>query len=125
MKAIYTPNAPAAIGPYSQAIVHDNLMFCSGQIPLNPETMEIQGTNIEEQTLQVMINIENLLAEQKIGLDKIIKTTIFLDNMNDFAAMNQIYEKALNRHKPARSTVEVSRLPKDVLIEIECIAGLK
>lgn len=124
MKQIFSEKAPAAIGPYCHAITHGDLIFCSGQIPLNPETMEISGTEIKAQTGQVMKNLETVLTEAGTTLDKIIKTTIFLDTMNDFADMNAVYEKALNGHKPARSTVEVSRLPKDVLIEIECIAAL-
>ncbi|MFH2090898.1 MAG: RidA family protein [Pseudomonadota bacterium] len=123
MEQIFSKNAPAAIGPYSHAIVHDSLVFCSGQIPLDPQTMEIVGKTIEEQTVQVMKNLEAVLTTAGTGLDKIIKTTIFLDNMNDFSLMNTVYENALKGHKPARSTVEVSRLPKDVLIEIECIAA--
>lgn len=124
MKFIDAPNTPAAVGPYSKAVAHGGLLFCSGQIPLDPETMEVIGTTIEEQTQQVMKNITALLEGAGAGLDQIIKTTVFIKDMDDFAAMNGVYEAALNGHKPARSAVEVSRLPKDVLVEIECIVAL-
>ncbi|OGR25836.1 MAG: reactive intermediate/imine deaminase [Desulfobacterales bacterium RIFOXYA12_FULL_46_15] len=125
MKQIIAKKAPAAIGPYCHAVVHGDLMFCSGQIPLDPETMTIVGETIEEQTRQVMKNIEAVLSEIGTTLNKIIKTTIFLKSMDDFLQMNQIYEACLKGHKPARSTVEVARLPKDVRIEIECIAAIE
>lgn len=124
MKFIDAPNTPAAVGPYSKAVAHGGLLFCSGQIPLDPETMDVIGTTIEEQTQQVMKNITALLEGAGAGLDQIIKTTVFIKDMDDFAAMNGVYEAALNGHKPARSAVEVSRLPKDVLVEIECIVAL-
>jgi 2-iminobutanoate/2-iminopropanoate deaminase len=124
MKQIFSDQAPAAIGPYCHAVVHNGLVFCSGQIPLDPATMEIVGTTIEAQTAQVMKNIETVLTEVGTGLDRIIKATIFLDTMDDFAGMNAVYEKALNGHKPARSAFEVGRLPKDALVEIECIAAI-
>ncbi len=122
MKQIFSKKAPAAIGPYCHAVVHNDMVFCSGQLAFDPETMELVGTNIEEQTAQVMKNIESVLSELNIGLDKIIKATIFLDNIEDFLGMNKIYEACLAGHKPARSTFEVGRLPKDALVEIECIA---
>ena len=124
MKFIDAPNTPAAVGPYSKAVAHGGLLFCSGQIPLDPETMEVVGSTIEKQTEQVMKNITALLDGAGIGLDKIIKTTVFLQSMEDFVEMNTVYEKALSGHKPARSAVEVARLPKDVLVEIECICAL-
>jgi 2-iminobutanoate/2-iminopropanoate deaminase len=124
MKQIYAKNAPDALGPYCHAIVHNNMAFCSGQVPLDPETMEIVGKNIEAQTARVMENIGIVLSEIGTSFDKIIKTTIFLDSMDDFAGMNKVYEKILNGHKPARSTVEVGALPKGALVEIECIAAI-
>lgn len=124
MKQIFAEKAPAAIGPYCHAIVHNDLVFCSGQIPLDPETMQIVGTTIEEQTEQVMKNIQTVLEEVGTSMDKIIKATIFLDTMDDFVGMNGVYEAALSGHKPARSAFEVGRLPKDALIEIECIAAV-
>lgn len=125
MKQIFAKKAPAAIGPYCHAIVHGGLAFCSGQIPLDPETMTIVGTRIEEQTAQVMKNIEAVLSEVGTSLDKIIKTTVFLKSMDDFSAMNKVYEACLKGHKPARSAVEAARLPRDVKIEIECIAAIE
>lgn len=125
MKVIHSDKAPKAIGPYSQAIQIDKLLFCSGQIPLDPETKQIVGDTIHEQTKQVLKNITGLLSDCGATLENIIKTTIFLKNINDFSEVNRIYENAFKTHKPARSTVEVSRLPKDVLIEIECIATVQ
>jgi 2-iminobutanoate/2-iminopropanoate deaminase len=122
MKQIFAQKAPAAIGPYCHAVVHNNIAYCSGQIPLDPETMEIVGTTIEEQTQRVMDNIEIVLSDIGTSLDKIVKATIFLDTMDDFMGMNTVYEKALGGHKPARSAFEVGKLPKDSLVEIECIA---
>jgi len=124
MKAIIAEKAPAAIGPYSHAVIHGGMVYCSGQIPLDPGTMEIKGTTIEEQTQQVMENMKTVLAACGSGLDRIVKATIFLDTMDDFMGMNNIYEAALEGHKPARSAFEVGRLPKDALVEIECIAAL-
>ncbi len=125
MKQIFADKAPAAIGPYCHAIVHGDLVFCSGQIPLDPETMEIVGTNIEDQTARVMKNIEIVLSKVGTTLNKIVKATIFLDTMDDFLGMNTVYEKSLKGHKPARSAFEVGRLPKDALVEIECIAVIE
>ncbi len=122
MNLIHATKAPAAIGPYSHAVVHNHMVFCSGQIALDPETMELVGTTIEAQTHQVMKNISAVLMAAGTGLDQIIKTTVFLVSMDDFVGMNQVYEKALNGHKPARSAVEVGRLPKDALVEIEVTA---
>ena len=124
MKQIFADKAPAAIGPYCHAIIHNDLVYCSGQIPLDPETMQIVGSTIEEQTAQVMKNIETVLAHVGTGMNKIIKATIFLDTMDDFAGMNSVYEAALGGHKPARSAFEVGRLPKEALVEIECIAAI-
>ena len=125
MKQIFADKAPAAIGPYCHAIIHNDLAFCSGQIPLDPETMQIVGTTIEEQTAQVMKNIEIVLADIGTTMDKIIKATIFLNTMDDFLGMNKVYEEVLKGHKPARYAIEVFRWPKDALVEIECIAAIK
>ncbi|MFO7913872.1 MAG: RidA family protein [Desulfotignum sp.] len=122
MNIITAPTAPAAIGPYSHAIVQGNLVFASGQIPLDTETMEITGNTIEAQTEQVMKNVAAVLTAAGSGLDKIVKATVFLASMDDFGGMNTVYEKALAGHQPARSAFEVGRLPKDALVEIECIA---
>jgi 2-iminobutanoate/2-iminopropanoate deaminase len=117
-----TENAPAALGPYSQAIRCGNLLFISGQVPLDPKTGLIVGTNTGQQTEQVLKNIQGILTEAKIGFDAVVKTTVFLKNMNDFGEFNAVYEKLMPRPYPARSTIEVARLPKDALIEIESIA---
>lgn len=125
MKQIIAKKAPAAIGPYCHAVIQGNLAFCSGQIPLDPVTMTLVGPTIEAQTAQVMKNIEAVLSEVGTTLNKIIKTTIFLKSMEDFEQVNKIYDACLKGHKPARSTVEVARLPKDAKIEIECIAVIE
>lgn len=124
MKTINTPHAPAAIGPYAQAKVVGNLLFTSGQIPLSAETGEIVGTTIEEQTQQVLKNLEAILTEAGTSFNKVVKTTCFLADMADFAAFNSVYETAFEREVPARSAVEVARLPRDVKIEIEVIAEI-
>jgi 2-iminobutanoate/2-iminopropanoate deaminase len=122
---IQTPDAPPAIGPYSQAIVSGELVFCSGQIPLDPMTGEVVAGGIQEQTHQVLKNLRAVLEAAGSGLDYVLKTTVFLKSMNDFAAMNAVYATYFSSAPPARSTVEVARLPRDVLVEIECIARIK
>lgn len=123
IRVIKTDNAPAAIGPYSQAIVYDNLLFTSGQIPINPATGEIQGTDIYTQAEQVMKNISSILKEANTSFEKVIKTTCFLKDMKDFSAFNEVYGKCFT-HKPARSCVAVRELPKNVLCEVEVIAEI-
>jgi 2-iminobutanoate/2-iminopropanoate deaminase len=122
---IETSNAPKAIGPYSQAIEVNGFVFTSGQIPIDPIKGEISGNNITEQTMQVLKNLSNVLLAAGTNLDNVVKTTCFLKSMNDFAAMNEVYARYFISDYPARSTVEVARLPKDVLIEIEAIAVKK
>jgi 2-iminobutanoate/2-iminopropanoate deaminase len=121
MEVIETKKAPAAIGPYSQAIVHNGFVFTSGQIPICPETGSIDVSTIEEQAEQVIINLKAVLEAAGSSLDKVVKSTCFLKNMGDFAAFNQVYEKYFVS-KPARSCVEVGALPKDSLVEIEVVA---
>lgn len=121
MKVISTEKAPAAIGPYSQAMVIKGVLFTSGQIPLNPQTGEIQGTTIEEQSEQVMKNLGAVLEAAGSSYEKAIKTTCFLADMGDFAAFNEVYGKYFTG-KPARSCVAVKTLPKNVLCEVEVIA---
>lgn len=123
LKVISTDKAPAAIGPYSQAMVFGNLMISSGQIPINPATGEIAGTTIEEQAEQVMKNIEAVLEEAGAKFTNVMKTTCFLADMGDFAAFNEIYGKYFTG-KPARSCVAVKTLPKNVLCEVEVIVAL-
>ncbi len=123
MKEIKTNNAPLAIGPYSQAIVTNNMVFTSGQIPVNPLTGEIPEI-IEEQANQVFMNLKNLLEASGSRMDNVVKTTVFIQNMKDFGIVNKIYETYFTQPYPARSCVEVSKLPKDVLIEVEAIAEI-
>ncbi|UPM56385.1 RidA family protein [Gottfriedia acidiceleris] len=121
MQLIHTDHAPKAIGPYSQAIIANGLLYTSGQIPLTVEGNIVEG-GIEEQTKQVFANLKAVLEEAGTDLSKVIKTTVFLKDLTTFVDFNAIYEEFFNGHKPARSCVEVARLPKDVLVEIECIA---
>lgn len=123
LEAIATNQAPAAIGPYSQAMKLGNLLFTSGQIPLTAQGVLVEG-GIEKQTHQVFSNLKAVLAEAGSSLDKVIKATVFIKDMNQFAQINAIYESYFGNHKPARSCVEVARLPKDVLVEIELIAAI-
>ncbi len=123
-KVIHTGLAPAAIGPYSQAIAVDGLLFTSGQLPLNPETGAFPE-GITEQTKQSLNNVKAILAEAGIGMDRVIKTTVFLSDMENFGAMNDVYGTFFQEGGyPARSAVQVARLPKDALVEIEVIAAL-
>ena len=122
MKTIQTSNAPAAIGPYSQAKVVNGFVFASGQIPLNPATGEVEGTTIEAEAEQVMKNVGAILKEAGVGFENVVKTTCFLAEMADFVAFNSVYEKYFTG-KPARSCVAVKQLPKNVLVEVEVIAA--
>lgn len=124
MKKIFTEAAPKAIGPYSQAIQSGNLIFCSGQTPLNPATMQIEGATVSEQTTLVLTNLETILRAAGTDRTHVIKTSVFLKNFADFEKMNKAYEAFFGEHKPARTTVEVSRLPREALVEIECVAEL-
>ncbi|KAH8549414.1 endoribonuclease L-PSP [Umbelopsis sp. PMI_123] len=119
---VQTSKAPSAIGPYSQAIKVNNLVYTSGQIPVIPETGELVEGGIQEQTHQVMKNLGEVLKASGSSLNRVVKTTVFLKNMNDFVAMNEIYGTYFPETKPARSAVEVARLPKDVQVEVECVA---
>lgn len=123
IKIVSTTKAPAAIGPYSQAMIVNNMMFSSGQIPLHPETGEVVGSTIAEQTKQVMQNIKALLEDQNASFNDVVKTTCFLADMGDFAAFNEIYADYFTG-KPARSCVAVKQLPKNVLCEVEFIVAL-
>ena len=124
MKKLSTDKAPAAIGPYSQAVIAGNLLFSSGQIALDPETGVVVGETIEEQTEQVMKNLGAILEEAGLSYGDVVKTVCFLDDMGDFAAFNEIYGKYFTE-KPARSCVAVETLPKGVLCEVEVIAEIK
>lgn len=124
MKKVHTTEAPAAIGPYSQGIVLNNLFFSSGQIPLTKEGEMVDG-DVKEQTHQVFRNLEAVLKEAGSSLDQVIKATVFIKDMNEFADINEVYGQYFSEHKPARSCVEVARLPKDAKVEIEVIALTK
>lgn len=119
---IKTGDAPGAIGPYSQAVKAGGMVYCSGQIPLDPGTGEFVAGGIAEQTEQVLKNISALLAAAGTGLEQVVKTTVFLADMNDFAAMNEVYGRFFGENYPARSTVQAARLPRDARVEIEVIA---
>lgn len=123
LKKVYTSNAPEAIGPYSQAIICGNMLFTSGQIPINPATGDVEAEGITNQATQVMKNLSAVLAEAGTSFDKVVKTTCFLSDMADFAAFNAVYAEYFTS-KPARSCVAVKTLPKNVLVEVEVIAEI-
>jgi len=124
ISTIQTPDAPAAIGPYSQAKKVGSLLFCSGQIPLNPSTQKIVEGGIKEQTDQVCKNLEAVLKAAGTDFTRVVKTTCYLKDMNQFVEFNEVYGKCFGSTKPARATFEVARLPKDVMVEVELIAAL-
>jgi 2-iminobutanoate/2-iminopropanoate deaminase len=124
MKTVQTTLAPAAIGPYSQGIIVNNLFYSSGQIPLTADGNLVEG-DIKKQTRQVFQNLEAVLTAAGSSFDQVVKATVFIKDMNEFALVNEIYGEYFSTHKPARSCVEVARLPKDVLIEIEVVALVK
>ncbi len=122
LKFVRSNRAPAAIGPYSQAVVSGGLVFCSGQIPLDPESGEIVPGGAKEQTDRVLTNLSAVLEEAGSSFAHVVKTTVFLTSMSDFSAMNEVYTRHFGDHRPARSTVEVAALPRGSLVEIECVA---
>jgi 2-iminobutanoate/2-iminopropanoate deaminase len=122
IRVVKTYDAPEAIGPYSQAIESNGFLFLSGQIAADPSTNQITGNDIESQTKQIFKNIKAVLKAAGTKMSNVVKCTVFMVDLNDFSKMNKLYEEEFEGHKPARSTVQVARLPKDVLIEIECIA---
>lgn len=122
MKVLHTDKAPAAVGPYSQAIKVGDLIYTSGQLALNPETGDLVNDEIQAATRRSLDNIKAILEEAGSSLDKVVKSTIFLSDMENFAKVNEVYGEYFSEHKPARSCIEVARLPKDALIEIEVVA---
>ena len=124
MKIVTTDKAPAAVGPYSQAVIEGNLVFCAGQIPLDPGTGNVVPGGIEEQTRRVCENIKAVLAAAGTTLPRVIKASVFLKDMNDFAGMNKVYAEYFTSDFPARSTLQVARIPKDCLVEIEVVAAI-
>ena len=125
MKAIFVKDAPDAIGPYCHAMKSGNLVYCSGQTPLDPTTMKLVGTTIEAQTERVLTNLSIVLSEVGLTLQNVVKTTVYLKRMDDFRGMNKIYEAMFNGHQPSRTTISVKQNPLDALVEIECIAELQ
>jgi 2-iminobutanoate/2-iminopropanoate deaminase len=123
-EVIQSSQAPAAIGPYSQAIKAGNLLFCSGQIALDPQSMQMVGQNAAQQAEQVLKNLAAVLVAGGASMAHVVRTTIFLASMSDFAAVNEVYGRHFGAHKPARATVAVKELPKGGLVEIDCIAAL-
>ena len=123
-RVVETGGAPKAIGPYSQAIIHGGIVYCSGQIPLDPATGQIVEGGIAEQTVRVFENLKAVLEAAGSSLDGVLKTTVFLKDMAEFAPMNEVYDRYFHVNPPARATVEAARLPRDVRVEIECIAAL-
>ena len=122
MTTIKTTNAPEAVGPYAQALEANGMIFCSGQLGINPQTGNIEMVGAAEQTMQVLLNLRAVLEAAGAGLDKVVKTTVFLTDMGDFPAVNTVYAEMFAGHAPARSTVQVARLPKCARVEIEAIA---
>ena len=121
-QVIHTDNAPKAIGPYSQAVKAGNMLFVSGQDPFVPETMEIVEGDVKAQTAQSLKNVQAILAEAGLDFSHVVKSTVFIKDMNEFAQINEVYAEFFGENKPARACVEVARLPKDVKVEIEVIA---
>ena len=124
LTAVHTANAPAAIGPYSQAVCAGGFVYVSGQIPLDPATGEFAGPDIRTQTRQSLRNIAAILAAAGSGMDRVVKTTVLLKDIGDFAAMNEVYAEAFTAPYPARAAFEAAALPKGALVEIECVAAL-
>ena len=124
-QTVVTSNAPKAIGPYSQAVMHNGLAYLSGQIPLDPATGQLVEGGIAEQTARVLDNLRAVLEAAGASLDSVLKTTVFLKDMGDFPQMNEVYGRYLASDPPARSTVEAARLPRDVRVEIDCIAAVR
>ena len=123
-EVVTTDEAPKAIGPYSQAVVVDGWVFCSGQIPLDPRTGQMVDGDVASQTRQVLSNLEHVLAAAGAGFDAVVKTTVYLADMSDFAAMNEVYGTIFAARAPARSTIQAARLPRDARVEIDVIAHL-
>ncbi len=123
-KIVSTKDAPDAIGPYSQAVIHNGILYCSGQIALDPASMKVIEGGVKEQTVRVMENIDAILKEAGTGFENVLKCSIFLDDMKDFPVVNDVYGSYFKGNPPARETVAVQSLPKYVLVEISCIAGV-
>lgn len=125
MKIVQTPDAPKAIGPYSQAVIAGGFVFCCGQGPIDPATGQIAGADVAEQTEQVLRNLEAVLKAAGSSLSRVVKTTVYLKDLNEFKRMNEVYARFFPANPPARATIEAARLPLDTLVEIEAIAVLE
>jgi len=125
LKKVHTNNAPAAVGPYSQAMIAGDFVYVSGQLPINPETGKMVTTSIKDQTRQSLENAKAILKEAGTSLENVVKTTVFLQNMGDFGDMNEVYAEFFTDHKPARAAVEVAKLPLGADVEIQMVAYLK
>lgn len=125
LRTVHTDKAPEAIGPYSQAVVSDGWVYCSGQIGFDPETMELVEGGVQAQTEQVLTNLRHVLEAAGAALDTVVKTTVFLADMEDFAAMNEVYARHFTDHRPARAAVAARDLPRYVDVEIECVARVR
>lgn len=124
-RTVSTPEAPGAIGPYSQAIVHGGLVHCSGQVAIDPATKELVGGGVEAETRQVLKNLSAVLAAAGSSIERVLKTTVYLQRMDDFAKMNAVYGTFFEKDPPARATVEVAKLPRGAQVEIDCVAALR
>lgn len=124
LQIVTTNDAPAAIGPYSQAVRYGNLLYTAGQIPLDPQSGQITGSNVSEQTRQVLLNLSAVLKAGSSSIEHVIKTTVYLTDMSNFGEMNAVYEQFFGSSRPARSTVAVAGLPRNALVEIECVAAV-
>ncbi len=122
MEIIFAKEAPDAVGPFSHAILSNGFLYCSGQVALNPKTMQLEGNNIEQQTVKVFENIKSVLKSKNLGLEDVVKVNVYLTEMANFSRMNAVYEEQFGLHKPARTTIAVAGLPLNAIIEIECVA---
>ena len=125
METIFAKDAPAAVGPFSHAVLSNGFLYCSGQVAINPATKQLEGDNIEQQTRNVFRNVKSVLRAKELGLEDVVKVNVYLTDMSNFSKMNFVYEEQFGMHKPARTTVAVAALPLGAIVEIECIAECK
>ena len=125
METIFAKDAPAAVGPFSHAVLSNGFLYCSGQVAINPATKQLEGNDIEQQTRNVFRNIKSVLRAKELGLEDVVKVNVYLTDMANFSKMNAVYEELFGMHKPARTTVAVAALPLGAIVEMECIAECK